>query len=39
MKDAGMAPFKAVLNQNDAGAIRAYLIKRANEDKLSAGKP
>jgi len=38
MKDAGMAPFKAVLDQKDAGAIRAYLIKRANEDKLSGGK-
>ena len=33
MKDAGMAPFKAVLDQKDATAIRAYLIKRANEDK------
>ena len=38
MKDAGMAPFKAVLNQKDAAAIRAYLIKRANEDKVSSGK-
>jgi quinohemoprotein ethanol dehydrogenase len=37
MKDAGMAPFKAVLDQNDATAIRAYLIKRANEDKAAAG--
>ena len=36
MKDAGMAPFKAVLEQKDAAAIRAYLIKRANEDKVSA---
>jgi len=34
MKDAGMAPFKAVLDQKDATAIRAYLIKRANEDKV-----
>ena len=33
MKDAGMAPFKTVLDQKDAAAIRAYLIKRANEDK------
>ena len=33
MKDAGMAPFKSVLDQKDAAAIRAYLIKRANEDK------
>src|SRR6266446_3211338 len=36
MKDAGMAPFKAVLDQKDATAIRAYLIKRANEDKAAA---
>ena len=35
MKDAGMAPFKAVLDQKDAAAIRAYLIKRANEDKTA----
>jgi len=35
MKDAGMAPFKAVLEQKDATAIRAYLIKRANEDKAA----
>jgi quinohemoprotein ethanol dehydrogenase len=35
MKDAGMAPFKAVLDQKDATAIRAYLIKRANEDKTA----
>ena len=33
MKDAGMAPFKSVLDQKDAAAIRAYVIKRANEDK------
>jgi quinohemoprotein ethanol dehydrogenase len=33
MKDAGMAPFKAVLDQKGAAAIRAYLIQRANEDK------
>jgi len=37
MKDAGMAPFKAVLDQKDATAIRAYLIKRANEDKSAVG--
>jgi quinohemoprotein ethanol dehydrogenase len=37
MKDAGMAPFKAVLDQKDATAIRAYLIKRANEDKAAVG--
>jgi alcohol dehydrogenase (cytochrome c)/quinohemoprotein ethanol dehydrogenase len=33
MKGAGMAPFKSVLDQKDAAAIRAYVIKRANEDK------
>ena len=38
MKDAGMAPFTAVLEQKDAAAIRAYLIKRANEDKASSAK-
>lgn len=37
MKDAGMAPFKAVLDQKDATAIRAYLIKRGNEDKAAVG--
>jgi len=35
MKDAGMAPFKAVLDQKDATAIRAYVIQRANEDKTA----
>ena len=35
MKDAGMAPFKAVLDKNDATAIRAYVIQRANEDKTA----
>jgi len=35
MKDAGMASFKAALDQKDAGAIRAYLIKRANDDKAA----
>ena len=38
MKDAGMAPFKAVLDQKDAAAIRAYLIQRANEDKAANSK-
>jgi quinohemoprotein ethanol dehydrogenase len=33
MKDAGMAPFKSVLDRKDADAIRAYLIQRANDDK------
>jgi alcohol dehydrogenase (cytochrome c)/quinohemoprotein ethanol dehydrogenase len=35
MKDAGMAPFKSVLDQKNADAIRAYLIQRANEDKAA----
>jgi quinohemoprotein ethanol dehydrogenase len=35
MKDAGMAPFNAVLDKNDATAIRAYIIQRANEDKAA----
>jgi alcohol dehydrogenase (cytochrome c)/quinohemoprotein ethanol dehydrogenase len=38
MKDAGMAAFKPVLDQKDAAAIRAYLIKRANEDKAASSK-
>jgi alcohol dehydrogenase (cytochrome c)/quinohemoprotein ethanol dehydrogenase len=32
MKDAGMAPFKSVLDHQQAEAIRAYVIRRANED-------
>jgi quinohemoprotein ethanol dehydrogenase len=35
MKDAGMAPFKSELDKKDVDAIRAYLIKRANEDKAA----
>ena len=35
MKDAGMAPFKAVLDKDSATAIRAYVIQRANEDKTA----
>jgi hypothetical protein len=38
LKDAGMASFKAVLQQKDADAIRAYLIKRANDDKAAVAK-
>jgi alcohol dehydrogenase (cytochrome c)/quinohemoprotein ethanol dehydrogenase len=38
MKDAGMAPFKSVLDQKDAAAIRAYLIQRANDDKAAEQK-
>ncbi len=33
MKDAGMAPFKSVLDHKDAEAIRAYVIHRAHEDE------
>ncbi len=33
-----MAAFKSVLDQEDAAAIRAYLIQRANEDKTATGK-
>ena len=29
-----MAPFSPVLGRDDVTAIRAYLIKRANEDKV-----
>jgi len=35
MKDAGMAPFKTVLDRKDVTAIRAYIIQRANEDKVA----
>jgi quinohemoprotein ethanol dehydrogenase len=38
MKDAGMAPFKAVLDRNDVTAIRAYIIQRSNEDKAASNK-
>ena len=38
LKSAGMAPFKEVLDRNDATAIRAYLIQRANEDKAASNK-
>jgi alcohol dehydrogenase (cytochrome c)/quinohemoprotein ethanol dehydrogenase len=41
MKDAGMAPFKSVLDHTDAEAIRAYVIHRAHEDEANkhAGSP
>jgi len=41
MKDAGMAPFKSVLDHQDAEAIRAYVIRRAHEDEemKQAGSP
>jgi alcohol dehydrogenase (cytochrome c)/quinohemoprotein ethanol dehydrogenase len=31
----GMAPFGAVLNRSDATAIRAYVIRRANQDNTA----
>jgi len=33
-----MASFREVLDQKDAAAIRAYLIKRANEAEVSGGR-
>ena len=33
MKDLGMAGFGAVLSEEDAAAIREYVIFRSNEDK------
>src|SRR5258706_9800714 len=42
MKGAGMAAFGSVLSKDDAAAIRAYLIQRANQDKAAdktAGTP
>lgn len=39
LKDNGMASFKGSLSKDEIEAIRAYVIKRANEDKvLEAGK-
>ena len=38
MKDAGMAPFKSILDHHDAEAIRAYVIQRANQDRAQANK-
>lgn len=39
LKDNGMASFKGSLSKAEIEAIRAYVIKRANEDKaLEAGK-
>jgi quinohemoprotein ethanol dehydrogenase len=38
LKDAGMVSFKSVLQQKDAAAIRAYLIKRANEDRTQSAR-
>jgi quinohemoprotein ethanol dehydrogenase len=38
MKDAGMAPFKTVLDHRDAEAIRAYVIERANRDRVEASQ-
>ena len=38
LKSAGMVAFKDVLNKEDADAIHAYVIKRANEDYAAANK-
>ncbi len=38
LKSAGMVSFKDVLNKQDADAIHAYVIKRANEDYAAANK-
>jgi len=38
LKFAMQATFKAVLEQKDAAAIRADLIKRANDDKTASAK-
>lgn len=39
LKDRGMASFKGSLSKDEMEAIRAYVIKRANEDKaLEAGE-
>ncbi len=39
LKDSGMASFKGSLSKDEIEAIRAYVIKRANDDKaLEAGK-
>ncbi len=38
MKSAGMIAFKDVLKKEDSDAIRAYVIKRANEDWAAAKK-
>jgi quinohemoprotein ethanol dehydrogenase len=35
----GMANFSSVLKPEDAQAIRAYVVQRANQDKPAAGKP
>ena len=39
LKDNGMASFKGSLSKDEIEAIRAYVIKRANEDKAIEGAP
>jgi hypothetical protein len=39
LAERGMAPFKSVLNRNQAADIRAYVIARANESKPPAQLP
>ena len=36
MSGIGMASFGSVLDEDDAGAIRAHVIRRANEDRQAA---
>jgi alcohol dehydrogenase (cytochrome c)/quinohemoprotein ethanol dehydrogenase len=39
LRDKGMAPFKSAINRDDAAAIRAYIIARANESKPAPALP
>ena len=37
LKDRGMASFAGSLSQEEADAIREYIVRRANEDKAIEG--
>ena len=39
LRDGGMAAFKDVLDHDQAAAIRAYVIARANQDAVPAAEP
>jgi quinohemoprotein ethanol dehydrogenase len=39
LRQGGMAPFAQVLDRRQASAIRAYVIRRANDDAPRTGKP
>ncbi len=39
LKDNGMVAFQSVMTPDEIETIRAYVIKRANEDKALEGKP